>query len=209
MEGIAHLISFRFCPLKSHSGVFLQGGSGEQDRHVSADVTQWEYGLMIDQWSRYSGCNVRADWSKALGWYYLLVLPPLVLLYLYVALELYRHDPMSSPSRIQGMVYFAVGAALYVPMLSNAAVDPQTPVSSKLAVSLAGGIGVQCFCVGAWRMIIGHYVASCFQMVSRLETGRDIREVVEREVQSDSVKLSLMLCRLHFLVGFIHHRFTP
>jgi hypothetical protein len=129
---------------------------------------------MVDQWSRYSGCNVRADLSKALGWYYLLVVPLLVCLYLYVALELYRHDPMSSPSRIQGLVYFAVGAALYVPMLSSPAVDPQTPVSSKLDLSLVGGIGAHCFCVGAWRLIIGHYVASCFQMVSRLERERDI-----------------------------------
>ena len=129
---------------------------------------------MVDQWSRYSGCNVGADLSKALAWYNLLVLCPLVLLYLYVALELYRHDPMSSPSRMQGMVYAAVGIAMWLPMLlGNAAVDPQTPASSKLVVSLIGGIGMVCFCVGALRLLIGHYVASCFQMVSRLEGGRE------------------------------------
>jgi hypothetical protein len=130
-------------------------------------MLQWECpdGLMVDQWSRYSGCNVGADLSKALAWYYLLVLCPLVLLYLYVALELYRHDSMSSPSRMQGMVYTAVGMALWLPMVSNAAVDPQTPASSKLAVSLAAGIGVLCYAVGAGKLLIGHHVASCFQMV--------------------------------------------
>ena len=128
---------------------------------------------MVDQWSRYSGCNVGADLSKALAWYYWLLWVPLVLLWLYVALELYRHDPMSSPSRMQGMVYAAVGIAMFMPMGGNAVVDPQTPASSKLAVSLNGGIGALCFCVGAWRLVIGHYVASCFQMVSRLEGGRE------------------------------------
>jgi hypothetical protein len=132
---------------------------------------------MVDQWSRYSGCNVRADLSKAIAWFHLLVCGPLVLLLLYVALELYRHDPMSSPSRMQGMVFAAVGMALWVPLGGNAAVDPQTPASSKLAVSLAAIVGALCFCVGACRLVIGHYVASCFQMVSRLEGGR---EVVER-----------------------------
>ena len=138
-------------------------------------MSQWECpdGLMVDQWSRYSGCNVGSDLSKALAWYYWLVCVPLVLLYLYVALELYRHDPMSSPSRMQGMVYAAVGIVLFMPMAGTAAVDPQTPASSKLAVSLAGGIGCLCFCVGAWRLVIGHHVASCFQMVSRLEGGRE------------------------------------
>ena len=129
---------------------------------------------MVDQWSRFSGCNVRADLSKALAWYYLILCVPLVLLYLYVALELYRHDPMSSPSRMQGMVYAAVGMALWLPMGGNAAVDPQTPASSKLDVSLTGGIGALCFCVGGMRLLIGHYVASCFQMVSRLEGGREV-----------------------------------
>ena len=129
---------------------------------------------MVDQWSRYSGCNVRADLSKALAWYYLILLCPLVVLWLYVALELYRHDPMWSPSRMQGMVYAAIGLALYVPLMGNAAVDPQTPASSKLAVSLAAGIGVLCLCVGGIRLLIGHYVASCFQMVSRLEGGREV-----------------------------------
>ena len=129
---------------------------------------------MVDQWSRYSGCNVRADLSKALAWYYLLVLCPLVLLYLYVALELYRHDPMSSPSRMQGMVYFAVGIVVVVPMAGPAAVDQQTPAASCLAVSLAAGIGILCYAVGVWRLLIGHYVASCFQMVSRLEGGREV-----------------------------------
>jgi hypothetical protein len=134
-------------------------------------MSQWECpdGLMVDQWSRYSGCTLEADVSKAFGWLFLLVCVPLVLLYLYVALELYRHDPMSSPSRIQGMVYNAVGVAMILPMVINPAVDPQTPASSKLAVSLAGGIGIVLFCVGGWRLTAGHYVASVFQMVSRLE----------------------------------------
>jgi hypothetical protein len=74
---------------------------------------------------------------------------------------------------MQGMVYFGVGLALWLPMPGNAAVDPQTPASSKLAVSLAAGIGALCFLVGAVRLLIGHYVASCFQMVSRLEGGRE------------------------------------
>jgi hypothetical protein len=138
-------------------------------------MSQWECpdGLMVDQWSRYSGCNVGADLSKALAWYHWLVCVPLVLNYLYVALELYRHDPMSSPSRMQGMVYAAVGIAMWLPFVGNAAVDQQTPASSKLAVSLAGGIGALCLCVGFNRLLIGHYVASCFQMVSRLEGGRE------------------------------------
>ena len=146
-------------------------------------MSQWECpdGLMVDQWSRYSGCNVGTDLSKALGLYHLLVIPPLVMLYLYVALELYRHDPMSSPSRMQGMAYFAVGVVMMVPMLSNAAVDPQTPASSKLDISLVGGIGIYLFAVGGWRMLIGHYVASCFQMVSRLERKRHKRGGRERK----------------------------
>jgi hypothetical protein len=74
---------------------------------------------------------------------------------------------------MQGMVYFAVGMALLLPMVGNAAVDPQTPASSKLAVSLSGGIGVLYLAVGSCRLVIGHYVASCFQMVSRLEGGRE------------------------------------
>jgi hypothetical protein len=157
---------------------------------------------MVDQWSRYSGCNVGADLSKALAWYYWLVCVPLVLLYLYVALELYRHDPMSSPSRMQGMVYFAVGVALWLPMPGNAAVDPQTPASSKLAVSLSGGIGVLCYCVGIVRLLIGHYVASCFQMVSRLEGGR---EVVARE-GSNALFETLLLA---YTLLLVHRRFTP
>jgi hypothetical protein len=167
-------------------------------------MSQWECpdGLMVDQWSRYSGCNVGSDLTKALAWYFLLVCVPLVLLYLYVALELYRHDPTSSPSRMQGMVYLAVGLALWLPMAGNAAVDPQTPASSKLAVSLTGGIGVLCFCVGIFRLLIGHYVASCFQMVSRLEGGS---EVVER-VGSNALFETLLLAYTLFLV---HHRFTP
>jgi hypothetical protein len=100
------------------------------------------------------------------------------MLYLYVALELYRHDPMSSPNRMQGMVYNAVGAALFLPMLSNAAVDPQTPASSKLGVSLAGGLGVVLFTVGGYRLMTGHHVASVFQMVSILEGGRELAERV-------------------------------
>jgi hypothetical protein len=75
---------------------------------------------------------------------------------------------------MQGMVYTVVGMALWLPMPGNAAVDLQTPASSKLVVSLAAGIGVLCFGVGAWRLVIGHYVASCFQMVSRLEGGREV-----------------------------------
>jgi hypothetical protein len=122
---------------------------------------------MVDDWSRYSGCNVGSDLSKALSWYYLLLGIPMALLYPYIALELYRHDPMSSPSRMQGMVYFAVGTAMLLPMPSNAAVDPQTPASSKRDVSLAAGIGCLFFCVGGWRLMIGHYAASVFQMVSR------------------------------------------
>jgi hypothetical protein len=167
-------------------------------------MSQWECpdGLMVDQWSRYSGCNVGADLSKALAWYYLLVLCPLVLLWLYVALELYRHDPMSSPSRMQGMVYAAVGIAMFMIMGGNAAVDQQTPASSKLVVSLAAGIGVLCFSVGGWRLVIGHYVASCFQMVSRLEGGR---EVVER-VGSNALFETLLL--VHTLL-IVHRRSTP
>jgi len=80
---------------------------------------------------------------------------------------------------MQGMVYFAVGMAMWLPMVSNAAVDQQTPTSSKLAVSLAAGIGVLCYCVGGFRLLIGHYVASCFQMVSILEGGREVAERVE------------------------------
>jgi hypothetical protein len=123
-------------------------------------MSQWECpdGLMVDQWSRYSGCNVGAGLSKALAWYYLLVIPPLALLYLYVALALYRHDPISAPSRIQGMAYTAVGVVLSLPMMINAAVDPHTPASSKRAVSLAGGIGPIIFTVGGFRSVIGHYV---------------------------------------------------
>jgi hypothetical protein len=167
-------------------------------------MSQWECpdGLMVDQWSRFSGCNVGADLSKALAWYYWLVCIPLVLLYLYVALELYRHDPMSSPSRIQGMVYFAVGMALWLPMGGNAAADPQTPASSKLAVSLAAGIGCLWFCVGGLRLVVGHYVASCFQMVSRLEGGS---EVVER-VGSDALFETLLLA---YALLLVRHRFTP
>jgi hypothetical protein len=78
---------------------------------------------------------------------------------------------------MQGMVYAGVGIAMMVPMMSYAAVDPQTPASSNLAVSLACGIGVLCFCVGAIRLLIGHHVASCFQMVSRLEGGREVERV--------------------------------
>jgi hypothetical protein len=74
---------------------------------------------------------------------------------------------------MQGMVYFAVGLAMVLPMAGNAAVDPQTPASSKLDVSLAAGIGLLCFPVGAVRLLIGHYVASCFQMESRLERERE------------------------------------
>jgi hypothetical protein len=74
---------------------------------------------------------------------------------------------------MQGMVYTAVGIAMWLPMPGNAVVDPQTPASSKLVVSLAAGIGILCFCVGAVRLMIGHYVGSCFQMVSRLEGGRE------------------------------------
>jgi hypothetical protein len=134
-------------------------------------MSQWGCpdGIMVDEWSRYSGCNVGSDVSKAVAWFHLLVIPPLALLYLYVALELYRHDPMSSPSRIQGMLYTAVGTAtLWCFFLSNAAVDPQTPSSSKLGVSLVGGIGFGVYCVGGWRLVLGHYVASVFQMVSIL-----------------------------------------
>jgi hypothetical protein len=42
-----------------------------------------------------------------------------------------------------------------------------------LVVSLAGGIGVLCFCVGGFRLLIGHYVALSFQVVSRIEGGRE------------------------------------
>ena len=157
---------------------------------------------MVDQWSRYSGCNVRADLSKAIAWYYLLLCVPLVLQWLYVALELYRHDPMSSPSRMQGMVYAAVGLAMWLPMAGNAAVDPQAPASSKLVVSLAAGIGILCFSVGCVRLLIGHYVASCFQMVSRLEGGR---EVVER-VGSNALFETLLLA---YTLLLVHRRFTP
>jgi hypothetical protein len=156
---------------------------------------------MVDQWSRYSGCNV-GSLSKAIAWYYLILCVPLVLLYLYVALELYRHDPMSSPSRMQGMVIAAVGLAMWLPMWGNAVVDPKTPASSKLAVSLTAGIGTLCFCVGALRWLIGHYVASCFQMVSRLEGGR---EVVER-VGSDALFETLLLA---YTLLLVHRRFTP
>jgi hypothetical protein len=79
---------------------------------------------------------------------------------------------------------------LWLPLAGNAAVDPQTPASSKLVFSLAAGIGVALyFSVGGWRLLIGHHVASCFQMVSRLEGGR---EVVERA----GVTLCLRPCYL-------------
>jgi hypothetical protein len=67
---------------------------------------------------------------------------------------------------------------MILPMLSNAVVDPQTPACSKLGVSLAGGIGVVFFSVGGYRLVIGHYVASLFQMVSILEGGRELVESV-------------------------------
>jgi hypothetical protein len=103
---------------------------------------------------------------------------------------------------MQGMVYFAVGMAMWLPMPGNAAVDQQTPASSKLAVSLTAGIGILCFQLGAWPMLIGHYVASSFQMVSRLEGGR---EVVER-VGSNALFETLLLA---YTLLLVHHRFTP
>jgi hypothetical protein len=170
-------------------------------------MSQWGCpdGIMVDEWSRYSGCNVGSDVSKAAAWYHVLVIPPLVLLYLYVALELYRHDPMSSPSRIQGMLYTAVGTAtLWCFFLSNA-VDPQTPSSSKLGVSLVGGIGAAVYCVGGWRLVLGHYVASCFQMVSILEGGREVAERVE----SNGLFETLLPRYLLTLYSSLNHRFTP
>jgi hypothetical protein len=92
---------------------------------------------------------------------------------------------------MQGMVYLAVGTAMTVPMLSNAAVDPQTPVSSKLDISLIGGIGILLFSVGGWRMVIGHYAASCFQMVSRLERKRDKRGGRERKCSPTVLHVNL------------------
>jgi hypothetical protein len=103
---------------------------------------------------------------------------------------------------MQGMVYAGVGIAMWLPMPGNAVVDLQTPASSKLAVSLAAIVGILCFCVGALRLLIGHYVASCFQMVSRLEGGR---EVVER-VGSNALFETLLLA---YALLLVHHRFTP
>jgi hypothetical protein len=103
---------------------------------------------------------------------------------------------------MQGMVYTAVGMALWLPMPGNAAVDPQTPASSKLAVSLAAGIGVLCYAVGVFRLLIGHHVASCFQMVSRLEGGRE----ATGESRSNALFETLLLAYALFLV---HRRFTP
>jgi hypothetical protein len=123
-------------------------------------------GLVVDGISRFSGCNVGIGFAQALGWYYLVVLPPLAPLFLYTAAKIHRHAPNSSPSRLHGMAYFGLSVTLLSPFCSYPAFNPRKPVTSDLALSLSGGVGGLVMLIGGFRLLIGHYVASAFQLVS-------------------------------------------
>jgi hypothetical protein len=70
------------------------------------------------------------------------------------------------------MVYTAVGIVWMSPLAIYAAVNPRVSVNSNVALSLAGGVGCFIFCVGAAKLMLGHYVASQFQLVYSSEPAK-------------------------------------
>jgi len=156
-----------------------------------SNVTAWDCpdGLVVDGWSRFSGCTISVDIVRFVGWYYLVVWPPLFLLLLYTALRLYRHDPTSSPSRIRGLVAMAVAIAMMQPMTGHPVLNLGVPHSSYLGISLFSGGGSALYCVGIVRLHVGHHLASVFQMIYALEP-------------ANAKKWTRKLAKLSVLVGY-------
>jgi hypothetical protein len=155
------------------------------------NVTAWECpeGLVVDMWSRFSGCTIGVEVARFLGWYTFLVYIPVILLLFYTVLKLYCHDPAGSPSRVQGMVGMAVGAALAGIEPGYAMSNPRIPATSSIAVAVLSAFGGLCWGYGFFRLLLGHYVASIFQMVSSTQEA--------------------LLHTLHLSCNQTYHRFTP
>jgi hypothetical protein len=66
----------------------------------------------------------------------------------------------------------AVGSAMIYQMPGYPVMHPGIPASSDLAVSLLAGGGVLLWCVGIFRLVLGHYLASIFQMIYSLEPAK-------------------------------------
>jgi hypothetical protein len=113
------------------------------------------------------------------------------LLFLFTVAKLHLHDSASSPARVQGLLGLGIGCLLIAPFLGYAAIDPHTPGSSDLAISVAHGLGMVAAGGGFWKYLCSHLLAGAFQMVYSLE-------------QAKSKKWTRRMNRLTKLVGYGH-----
>jgi hypothetical protein len=136
-----------------------------------ADEWECPQGLRVDALSRYSGCNISTDFSKAVAWF-LMLCPPTVLLMLFAAAKFHLHDPRSSPARVQGMFTEAFGIALATPFCVYPIFQPLKPASADPTVALLAAISFFPMYVGAMKYLLEHLLASVFQMVYSLEPAK-------------------------------------
>jgi hypothetical protein len=134
-------------------------------------VAAWQCpdGLTVDPWSRFSGCTIGTDLARFIGWCTLILFPAMSLFLLFPAAKLHLHDPASSPARVQGFFGLGIGILMMAPSLGYAAIDPHTPASSDLALSLFHGLGIIAAGGGFWKYLCSHLLAGVFQMAYSLE----------------------------------------
>jgi hypothetical protein len=65
-----------------------------------------------------------------------------------------------------------IGMLMVGPAYCSAAWDPHTPASSDRALSLAAGLGMLIFCIGAWQYTCYFLLASVFQMAYSLNQSK-------------------------------------
>jgi hypothetical protein len=137
-------------------------------------MAEWECpeGLGVDALSRYSGCNISTDFSKAVAWFLMLSALSGVSLMLFAAAKLHLHDPRSSPARVQGMFGFALGVALIIPFWAYPVFQPRKPASADPTVALPAAISWIPLYIGAFKYMVEHLLTSVFQMVYSLELAK-------------------------------------
>jgi hypothetical protein len=137
-----------------------------------ADEWECPEGLGVDALSRYSGCNISTDISKAVAWLLMLIGLPGVPLSLFVAAKLHLHDPRSSPARVQRMFSFTLGIALVLPFFAYPVFQPRKPASADPTVAILAAISWIPMYIGVFKYLLEHLLTSVLQVVYSLELAK-------------------------------------
>jgi hypothetical protein len=142
---------------------------------TAASAWQCPTSPTVDPFTRYSGCTVGIELAQFFGWWNLFLWALVSLGFLFAAVKLHLHDQTSSLNRmcisdvVHAFALISIGSAMLCPVVSSAAWDPHTPVTSDLAIALSGGAGCMFWTIGAYKHACSTYIAGIFQMVYSLE----------------------------------------